>query len=484
MTYLITEIALYLLVAATIGFAAGWFVYRALNASRQQQLEDQLVAVQEVNEDLQASLSRHDGPPSRTFRAVQSISDDEPLESNSWSEPDTQAEPRSRVDSPSASETVADEYHAEQSHHHYADSADEKDSYADEASIAEAIAHDVAARDATEEYEDEVREDLEPVAVLVGELEAPEDVMPIRVAGGFDGTMPPTVVDSDDSGSFFDDLQVLSAKHVSAPAKDPLPVDESAADDEDLSIEEVSHSDESAASAEATVNEELATEELATEEEPATEEDIDDLEMDIEIEHTDFELMRDASRKAEAADPPVSDPPVADAPATYPPTSEAPAEPEPTVEPNKGTPPNRRAGDREMAEALEGCPRHAIDTIDGVDDKVIYRLHALGLENTTDLLRKCASASGLKALTASTGLDAKSVTRWTRISDLMRLEGVSAQSAGVLVNAGVNSVEALAVEKAKELDSRVRLKTANPPGSEELGKWIDEARRLRPLLRH
>jgi Domain of unknown function (DUF4332) len=126
-----------------------------------------------------------------------------------------------------------------------------------------------------------------------------------------------------------------------------------------------------------------------------------------------------------------------------------------------------------------------LDMIPGLPKDVIGRMDVLGLRTNIDLLRKCATPSGLNGLSKSMGLSADSLSRWVAVADLLRLECVRKNDFPSLIETGIDSVESLATSSPDELSKKLQefQESGEAIPLETVAKWIDEARSLGASVR-
>lgn len=126
--------------------------------------------------------------------------------------------------------------------------------------------------------------------------------------------------------------------------------------------------------------------------------------------------------------------------------------------------------------------------IEGVGAAYAEKLATSGIENTDDLLEKCAAPAGRKALAEATGISEKVILRWCNHADLMRVKGVGPQFAELLEAAGVDTVKEFAHRNADNL--AVKMAEVNQeknlvnrvPVATELQKMIESAKELPAVL--
>jgi len=116
------------------------------------------------------------------------------------------------------------------------------------------------------------------------------------------------------------------------------------------------------------------------------------------------------------------------------------------------------------------------------------KLHKAGINTTEELLNKAATAKDRKALAKTSGLSSSVLLDMARRADLLRLKGVGPEMVLLLEAAGVKSVAELAKKEPAALTTAMG--TANQtkkiseklPTEPQVGFWIDEAKKLPPVL--
>ena len=127
-----------------------------------------------------------------------------------------------------------------------------------------------------------------------------------------------------------------------------------------------------------------------------------------------------------------------------------------------------------------------VPTLISADDAA--KLQKAGIATTEDLLQKAAKPKGRQALAKSSGLSAAAVMGLARRCDLLRVKGVGPEMVLLLEAAGVKTTAELAKKEAGALtaaaDSANKAKkiTEKPPTEPQFADWIDQAKKLSPVL--
>lgn len=133
---------------------------------------------------------------------------------------------------------------------------------------------------------------------------------------------------------------------------------------------------------------------------------------------------------------------------------------------------------------------YKIDVIEGVGPSFAEKLATMGIKTTDDLLEKCAGAVGRKAVAAATGIGESNILKWSNHADLMRVKGIGGEYAELLEASGVDTVKELRTRNAENLAAkmaevnRIEKRTRSVPGPLVVAKWIDQAKRLDPIITH
>jgi len=133
---------------------------------------------------------------------------------------------------------------------------------------------------------------------------------------------------------------------------------------------------------------------------------------------------------------------------------------------------------------------YRIDEIEGIGALMAGKLGEAGVRTTEDLLSRCGSAAGRKAISKQSGISETSLLAWVNMADLMRITGVAGEFSELLEAAGVDTVKELqhrnvdnlvtkmaAVNEEKKLVRRL-------PNASEVTKWIEQAKTLAPMVSH
>ena len=126
--------------------------------------------------------------------------------------------------------------------------------------------------------------------------------------------------------------------------------------------------------------------------------------------------------------------------------------------------------------------------IEGVGGVYAEKLNAAGIVTAAQLLDKCATPAGRKAIEEETEISGKLILRWCNHADLFRVKGVGPQFAELLEAAGVDTVKELAHRKAENLAAKMLEVNAEKklvrrvPVVVEVQKMVDYAKELPGVL--
>jgi predicted flap endonuclease-1-like 5' DNA nuclease len=140
------------------------------------------------------------------------------------------------------------------------------------------------------------------------------------------------------------------------------------------------------------------------------------------------------------------------------------------------------------AEREKAAMAYKIHAIDGIDDRTKCKLEKIGIRNSDDLLRRCASRAGRAVVAAETGIDEAVLLKWVHVADLMRIAGIGAEYAELLEAVGVETMSELRQRCAPSLAERMRRVNADRrltravPSTTRVARWIDQAKTLPTLI--
>ncbi len=125
---------------------------------------------------------------------------------------------------------------------------------------------------------------------------------------------------------------------------------------------------------------------------------------------------------------------------------------------------------------------YKITDIEGIGREYGEKLKSLGIQTTDDLLRHSADERSIRTLAEKSGVSEKLFEKWTKMSRLMRVNGIGPQYSELLFIAGVDTVEKLReqpvdglVKKLAEVNATRNLTNALPTVT-DVQKWMANAR--------
>ncbi|MGF1533078.1 MAG: DUF4332 domain-containing protein [Bernardetiaceae bacterium] len=131
---------------------------------------------------------------------------------------------------------------------------------------------------------------------------------------------------------------------------------------------------------------------------------------------------------------------------------------------------------------------YKIEEIEGIGPATAEKLALAEITNTNELLEKCATANGRKAVAETTGLSTKQVLVFANMADLMRIKGVGGEFAELLKASGVDTIKELRnrnatnlAQKMAEVNAEKKL-TRRVPTESQVAAFIEGAKTLEPLI--
>lgn len=96
-----------------------------------------------------------------------------------------------------------------------------------------------------------------------------------------------------------------------------------------------------------------------------------------------------------------------------------------------------------------------IDEVVGIDHRSATRLRKAGVRTSKTLLEVASTSRGRTDLSRATGINTRDLQLWVNHADLLRIRGVGAEYAGLLVAAGVDTVRDLRRRNATALVAKI-----------------------------
>lgn len=133
-------------------------------------------------------------------------------------------------------------------------------------------------------------------------------------------------------------------------------------------------------------------------------------------------------------------------------------------------------------------PSYSIAAMDGVGAFYAGQLKKVGIRSSTKLLERARTPKLRKQLAQEAGIPEPEILRFANLADLMRIRGVAEDYSALLDAAGVETVKELKRRNAANLAARLaelnseHRYVALVPSQRRIERWIEEAKRLPPML--
>ncbi len=132
---------------------------------------------------------------------------------------------------------------------------------------------------------------------------------------------------------------------------------------------------------------------------------------------------------------------------------------------------------------------YPITDIESIEADIAAILRSEGIRTTIGLLRAAKTPKQRLRIATKIGIDSKQVLDWATAADRMRVKGVGWEYARLLGAAGVRTVSDLQfrnprnlVEKMREANKRKMVRLL--PKETTVERWIENAKKLQPLIRY
>lgn len=133
---------------------------------------------------------------------------------------------------------------------------------------------------------------------------------------------------------------------------------------------------------------------------------------------------------------------------------------------------------------------YKIIDIEGIGEVYGKKLVDAGINTVDALLERCAKPAGRKALAEETGISPKLILTWTNHADLMRINGVGPQFSELLEAAGVDTVKEFRHRVPANLQPKLeeinneKNLVNRVPSLKEVENMIAQAKELPPLMEY
>jgi hypothetical protein len=148
---------------------------------------------------------------------------------------------------------------------------------------------------------------------------------------------------------------------------------------------------------------------------------------------------------------------------------------------------SRVGGPVGTAETKKG-PMARIDQVAGIDQKKATKLRKAGVRTSKALIENASTRRGRTVLAKHTGLAQRDLQLWVHHADLLRVRGVGAEYAELLVAAGVDTLRDLRRRNATALVAKIiglngsHRVVSRLPTEAMVEAWIASAGDLEPSI--
>ena len=130
-----------------------------------------------------------------------------------------------------------------------------------------------------------------------------------------------------------------------------------------------------------------------------------------------------------------------------------------------------------------------IDEVAGIEHRAATKLRKAGVRTSKALIESAATRRGRTELSKATGIGPKDLQVWVHHADLLRVRGIGAEYAALLVSAGVGTLRDLRRRNPTALLAKIiglngsQKVVDRLPTEAMLESWIHSASQLEPSIR-
>jgi predicted flap endonuclease-1-like 5' DNA nuclease len=128
--------------------------------------------------------------------------------------------------------------------------------------------------------------------------------------------------------------------------------------------------------------------------------------------------------------------------------------------------------------------------VEGIGETYAGKLTAIGISTTQALLDKGSTPKGRKEIAEQSGISEKLVLEWVNHVDLFRIKGVGEEYADLLEEAGVDTVPELAQRKPENLHQKLaevnqaKKLVRQLPSLAQVQSWVEQAKELPRVIQY
>lgn len=122
--------------------------------------------------------------------------------------------------------------------------------------------------------------------------------------------------------------------------------------------------------------------------------------------------------------------------------------------------------------------------VEGIGAQYAQKLEEAGVTTVEELLEQGATPTGRQQIAQKTGIDASRILRWVNHADLFRIKGVGSEYAELLEAAGVDTIPELAQRNSANLHQKLvevnqeKKLVRQLPSESQVSDWIAQAQQL------
>ncbi|MBN2544441.1 MAG: DUF4332 domain-containing protein [Spirochaetes bacterium] len=131
---------------------------------------------------------------------------------------------------------------------------------------------------------------------------------------------------------------------------------------------------------------------------------------------------------------------------------------------------------------------YKISDIEGIGAANAKKLAKAKIKSVNALLKKGCTKAGRKQISQESGIEDSTILKWVNMADLYRIKGIGSEYSELLEKAGVDTVKELKnrtpenlYKKLEEVNKKSKL-VRQLPGEKIVKKWVDEAKKLSPMV--
>lgn len=133
---------------------------------------------------------------------------------------------------------------------------------------------------------------------------------------------------------------------------------------------------------------------------------------------------------------------------------------------------------------------NSISQIEGIGPVNAKKLQKCKVASVGKLLKDGCTKKGRREIAKVSGIDESKILKWVNMADLFRIKGIGSEYSELMEAAGVDTVKELRTRSAANLYAKMEEVNAKKklvrrtPSSKQVADFVEQAKKLKPMVTH